>query len=72
MALEKQLEFEFYRDMKKAERYERSFVRHLWDKNDSIYNNIKGWVISGFIFTGIMGYLTHGQEIENYLKNLFN
>jgi len=71
MKLGKQLEFKFYEDEKKREKYQRSFSRVLWDKEKSVYKNVLGWVIAGTLNVGTLYLLAHGPEIKNSLSNLF-
>ena len=59
MELEKQLEFKFYKDEKKREKYQESFSR--------VYRNVSEWVIAGVIAAGAVSSIIYAPEIKNYL-----
>lgn len=64
--LEKQLEFDFYREMKKTEN-QSNFSRILWDRGKSVRENVSILAFG----VGAFYLLIKGQEIKDYIFDLF-
>ena len=71
MALEKQLVFDFYREMKEEERYEKSTMRIYWDKRKGVGRNLAEGVIPTTVLFGFLYVFGNGKEIVEYFRNLF-